>query len=141
MKIKLVELLTIPEAAERVGITRMGMWELVEKGKFTAYERAGGDRLLKADEVDEFIKQRSRGERRPMMDMTKTYQMIDLACEECGALFAVVANQLAYLRVNEGFITCPICGAELALEAEEEEPEDENNDLEEEGDAEISLMT
>jgi len=125
------ELLTTTEAAGRIGITKSGLVQLMDIGKFTIYRQASGVRLLLADEVDEFIEQRSKGVKRMPVKAADIYDMVDITCPECSTLFSILAVSLAQLYSDGDDITCPICGEKSSLEPEEEE-EDEDQDEEEE---------
>lgn len=128
---KRIELLTTTEAARRLGITKSGLVQQMDKGKFTTYRHGDGARLLRSDEVDEFIEQRNKGVRRMPVKAADIYDMVDIQCPECSTLFSLPAFSLAQLYSDDEEITCPVCGEKSELPELEDELEDEpENELE-----------
>ena len=86
---------------------------------------------MRADEVDEFIEQRNRGERRMVREVTVTYEMQDLQCPSCGTLFSVLASDLE----EADKIACPSCFEKTKVsdlvDQDEDQLEDQDEDVDE----------
>jgi len=148
-----VELLTIAEAAKRIGIATSSLVQQMAKDKFTTYQHGKSARLLRSDEVAEFIEQRSEGVSRMPVETTETHAMLVIECSDCGAMFEMAAVDIAQVFLGDDEVSCPVCGeeiplpelkdelmAELAEDDGEDEDEDEGDD-EGEGEAGVGFAT